>query len=45
LQEAILQSHGGAKPLRQNGHGNMNDYKVKIGETSLSIIFLAKVMD
>jgi hypothetical protein len=45
LQEASLQSHEGAKPLRQNGHGSINVNKVKIGETSISIIFVAKVMD
>jgi hypothetical protein len=45
LQEASLQSHEGAKPLRQNGHGSINVNKVEIGETSLSTNFLAKVMD
>ncbi len=40
-----LQSHKGAKPLWQNGHGSINANEVKIGETSLSIKNLAKVMD
>jgi hypothetical protein len=45
LQKASLQSHEGAKHLQQNEHGNINIIEVKIGETSLSIIFLAKTMD
>jgi hypothetical protein len=45
LQEASLQSHERAKPLRQSGHGSINVDKVKIGETSLSVKKLAKVMD
>jgi hypothetical protein len=37
-----LQSHKGAKLLRQNGHGSINAYEVKIGETSLSIKNIGK---
>jgi hypothetical protein len=32
-----LQSHKGAKPLWENGHGSINVDEVKISETSLSI--------
>lgn len=35
--ELSLQSHKGTKPLKKNGHGNINANEVKIGETSLSI--------
>jgi hypothetical protein len=40
--ELSLESHKGAKPLRQNGHGSINAYEVKIGEISLSINFFSK---
>jgi hypothetical protein len=40
--ERSLQSHKRAKPLRQNGHGSINAYEVKIGETSFSVKFFGK---
>ncbi len=42
--ELSLESHKGAKPLRQNGHGrgSINADEVKIGEISFSITFFGK---